>query len=105
METLLFIRLWPSSTFFGLFYEPQQGRYVLIIHSGGDLILLDNQPFGNLKLKETLIVYILGKDLFIKNRSKHSSNTLLCLLRFFMNKSLLTSIFQSVPPKVFARGA
>ena len=29
-----------------------------------------------------------SKDLFIKNRSKHSSNTLLSLLRFFMNKSL-----------------
>ena len=28
------------------------------------------------------------KDLFIKNRSKHSSNTLQSLLRFFMNKSL-----------------
>ena len=26
-----------------------------------------------------------SKDLFIKNRSKHSSNTLLSLLRFFLN--------------------
>ena len=29
------------------------------------------------------------KDLFIKNRSKLSRVLLLCLLRFFMNKSLL----------------
>ena len=30
------------------------------------------------------------KDLFIRFRSKHSINTLLSLLRFFMNKSLLS---------------
>ena len=40
-----------------------------------------------------LPTYLLNsKDLFIKNRSKHSSNTLLSLLRFFMNKSLIIDI-------------
>ena len=36
----------------------------------------------------------LSKDLFIKNRSKHSSNTLLSLLRFFMNKSLSSYVLK-----------
>ena len=35
-----------------------------------------------------------SKDLFIKNRSKHNSVLVLRLLRFFMNKSLVYSVFQ-----------
>ena len=36
------------------------------------------------------------KDLFIKNRSKHSSVLLLFLLRIFMNKSFVKKTFISV---------
>ena len=32
---------------------------------------------------------LMSKDLFIKNRTKHSSKTLLNVVRFFLNKSLL----------------
>ena len=37
-------------------------------------------------------ILVSNKDLFIKNRSKFSRVLLLCLLRFFMNKSLIEMI-------------
>ena len=43
-------------------------------------------PQVNWKIRQHLVQG--PKDLFIKNRSKHSSELLLCILRFFMNKSL-----------------
>ena len=50
------------------------------------------KKYENVKRWLAYCKFFTDEDLFIKNRSKLSSVLLLCLLRFFMNKSLVDVI-------------